>query len=83
MLLQIVRVFRRMRHGEFDEAALEEQLNKRGFTNRFMNGLTRSVRKPWHIYPIGVLFGLGSDTATEVGLLVLAGGQRRSACRSN
>jgi high-affinity nickel-transport protein len=32
------------------------------------------VRKPWHIYPIGVLFGLGFDTATEVGLLVLAGG---------
>jgi high-affinity nickel-transport protein len=32
------------------------------------------VRKPWHIYPVGVLFGLGFDTATEVGLLVLAGG---------
>ena len=36
--------------------------------------MTRSVRKSWHIYPIGVLFGLGFDTATEVGLLVLAGG---------
>jgi high-affinity nickel-transport protein len=36
--------------------------------------LTRSVRKAWHIYPIGVLFGLGFDTATEVSLLVLAGG---------
>ena len=32
------------------------------------------MRKPWHIYPIGLLFGLGFDTATEVGLLVLAGG---------
>ncbi len=42
--------------------------------NRFLGGLTRAVRKPWHIYPIGVLFGLGFDTATEVGLLVLAGG---------
>ena len=42
--------------------------------NRFLGGLTKSVRKPWHIYPIGVLFGLGFDTATEVGLLVLAGG---------
>ncbi|MDT7557906.1 MAG: nickel/cobalt transporter (NiCoT) family protein, partial [Pseudonocardiales bacterium] len=48
--------------------------NKRGFMNRFLNGLTKSVRKPWHIYPVGVLFGLGFDTATEVGLLVLAGG---------
>jgi high-affinity nickel-transport protein len=42
--------------------------------NRFLNGLTKSVRKAWHIYPVGVLFGLGFDTATEVGLLVIAGG---------
>ena len=74
VLLGIVRVFREMRTGGYDEQALEEQLNKRGFMNRFLNGLTRSVRKPWHIYPVGVLFGLGFDTATEVGLLVLAGG---------
>jgi high-affinity nickel-transport protein len=63
-----------MRRGAYDEQALEEQLNKRGLMNRFLGGLTKSVRKPWHIYPIGVLFGLGFDTATEVGLLVLAGG---------
>ena len=74
VLLGILRVFRRMRHGEFAEQELEDQLNKRGFFNRFLGGLTRSVRKPGHIYPIGVLFGLGFDTATEVGLLVLAGG---------
>jgi high-affinity nickel-transport protein len=74
VLVGIVRVFLRMRHGEFDEAALEDQLNKRGLMNRFLSGLTSSVRKPWHIYPVGVLFGLGFDTATEVGLLVLAGG---------
>jgi len=74
VLLGIVRVFREMRSGRFDEVTLEEHLNKRGFMNRFLNGLTRSVRKSWHIYPIGVLFGLGFDTATEVGLLVLAGG---------
>ncbi|HET7433008.1 MAG TPA: HoxN/HupN/NixA family nickel/cobalt transporter [Nocardioides sp.] len=74
VLMGILEVFKRMRRGEYDEAELEEQLNKRGFMNRFLGGLTRSVRKPWHIYPIGVLFGLGFDTATEVGLLVLAGG---------
>jgi high-affinity nickel-transport protein len=74
VLLGIIRVFREMRQGRYDEAQLEEQLNKRGFMNRFLGGLTKSVRKPWHIYPIGVLFGLGFDTATEVGLLVLAGG---------
>jgi high-affinity nickel-transport protein len=63
-----------MRRGEYDEAALEQHLEKRGFMNRFLGGLTKSVRKPWHIYPVGVLFGLGFDTATEVSLLVLAGG---------
>ncbi|MDT7567412.1 MAG: nickel/cobalt transporter (NiCoT) family protein, partial [Pseudonocardiales bacterium] len=53
VLIGIIGVFRRMRHGHFDEQELEEQLNKRGFMNRFLNGLTKSVRKPWHIYPVG------------------------------
>ncbi len=78
VLVGIVGVFRRMRYGDFDEAELEVQLNKRGFMNRFLGGLTRSVTKAWHIYPVGVLFGLGFDTATEVGLLVLAGGASAS-----
>ena len=73
-LLGIIKVFRELRQGRYDEAALERQLESRGFMNRFLGGLTKSVTKPWHIYPIGVLFGLGFDTATEVGLLVLAGG---------
>ena len=74
VLFGIFKVFREMREGHYNEQQLEDQLNKRGFMNRFLNGLTKSVRKPWQIYPIGVLFGLGFDTATEVGLLVLAGG---------
>jgi high-affinity nickel-transport protein len=74
VLFGIVRVFREMRAGRYDKQQLEEQLNKRGLMNRLLGGLTKSVRKPWHGYPIGMLFGLGFDTATEVGLLVLAGG---------
>jgi high-affinity nickel-transport protein len=73
-LLGILKVFRAMRSGHYDEAELERQLDSRGFMNRFLGGLTKSVTKPWQIYPVGVLFGLGFDTATEVGLLVLAGG---------
>jgi high-affinity nickel-transport protein len=73
-LLGILEVFREMRNGRYNEAELERQLDSRGFMNRFLGGLTKSVTKPWQIYPIGVLFGLGFDTATEVGLLVLAGG---------
>ena len=73
-LLGIVSVFRRMRTGEFNEEELDRHLDARGFMNRLLGPLTKSIRKPWHIYPVGVLFGLGFDTATEVGLLVLAGG---------
>jgi high-affinity nickel-transport protein len=74
VLLGIIKVFRQMRHGAYDEKSLEEQLNKRGFMNRILGGATRAVTRPWQMYPIGVLFGLGFDTATEVSLLVLAGG---------
>jgi high-affinity nickel-transport protein len=74
VLRGIVSVFRRMRSGEYDEAELEEQLSKRGFMNRILGRVTKAVSKPWHMYPIGLLFGLGFDTATEVSLLVLAGG---------
>ena len=63
-----------MKRGSYDEQALEHQLNSRGLMNRYLGRLTRTVTKPQQIYPIGVLFGLGFDTATEVALLVLAGG---------
>jgi high-affinity nickel-transport protein len=72
-LVGIIKVFRAMRRGSFDEAALEEQLNKRGFLNRVLGRTTRAVTKAWHMYPVGLLFGLGFDTVTEVGLLVIAG----------
>ena len=74
VLVGILRVFRRMRQGDFDEAELEEHLANRGVLNRILRGATKAVRKPWHIYPVGLLFGLGFDTATEIGLLVLAAG---------
>ena len=74
VLRQIVSVFRGMRRGEFDEEQLEEHLSNRGFINRILGKVTRTLTKPWQMYPVGLLFGLGFDTATEVGLLVLAGG---------
>jgi high-affinity nickel-transport protein len=74
ILMNIVRIFRRMRHGDFDEEELEHQLNSRGLMNRLYGRATRAVRKSWQMYPLGVLFGLGFDTATEVALLFLAAG---------
>jgi nickel/cobalt transporter (NiCoT) family protein len=73
ILAGVLRVFRQMRSGTYDEAQLEDQLNKRGFMNRIFGGLTKSITKPRQMFPVGVLFGLGFDTATEVALLVLAG----------
>ncbi len=74
ILASILKVFRAMRRGHYDEEELEHQLNSRGFMNRIFGRLTKSIRKPWHMYPIGVLFGLGFDTATEIALLFLAAG---------
>jgi len=73
ILVGILKVFREMRTGAYDDQQLEEQLNKRGLMNRFLGPLARRVDSPWKMYPIGFLFGLGFDTATEVALLVLAG----------
>jgi high-affinity nickel-transport protein len=74
ILVNIVKVFRRMRFGDYDEQALEGELDARGFMTRFYGRATRAVSKPWQMYPLGVLFGLGFDTATEVALLFLAAG---------
>ncbi|HEV2752553.1 MAG TPA: HoxN/HupN/NixA family nickel/cobalt transporter, partial [Solirubrobacteraceae bacterium] len=73
VLVGIVRVFLRMRHGRYSEPELDEQLNRRGFLNRFYGRATRAIKKPWQMYPLGLLFGLGFDTATEIALLATAG----------
>jgi high-affinity nickel-transport protein len=74
LLVGIFKLFKRMRLGTFDEAQLEHHLNNRGLLARILSRTTRAVTKPWQMYPIGLLFGLGFDTATEISLLVLAGG---------
>jgi high-affinity nickel-transport protein len=63
-----------MRGGSYDEERLEAQLDSRGFMNRFFGRLSRAVNSSWQMYPIGFLFGLGFDTASEVALLALAAG---------
>lgn len=64
------RTFRMARaQGLHDAAGLEALLDKRGFLARLLGPTFRLVTKPWHMYPLGFLFGLGFDTATEIGLL--------------
>ena len=65
----IFRVFRSMRRGTYDEAELERQLQNRGFMSRFFGRWMRAINHEWQIYPVGVVFGMGFDTATEVALL--------------
>jgi nickel/cobalt transporter (NiCoT) family protein len=73
VLISIVKVFREMRTGRYSDEELERQLDNRGLMNRVFGGYAKRIDKPWKMYPVGVLFGLGFDTATEVALLVLAG----------
>jgi nickel/cobalt transporter (NiCoT) family protein len=73
ILVGIAGVLRRMRRGELDERRLEEQLARRGLMSRVYGRATRSVTRPWQMYPLGMLFGLGFDTATEIALLATAG----------
>lgn len=72
-LIGIYRVFRRFRAGAFDHAALEDVLDKRGFLNRLLRPMMKSITRPAQMFPVGMLFGIGFDTASEVTLLVLAG----------
>jgi high-affinity nickel-transport protein len=72
ILVGIVRVFRDIRRGVYDEETLEEHLANRGLMNRILRPIMKSITGPGQMYPVGVLFGLGFDTASEVALLVLA-----------
>ena len=75
VLLDIGRIFRDMRRGGLDEERLEARLMDRGLMSRgLLRRLGDRITSSWHMYPLGVLFGLGFDTATEVGLLGLSAG---------
>ncbi|MFC3574783.1 HoxN/HupN/NixA family nickel/cobalt transporter [Streptomyces yaanensis] len=72
-LVGILKVFRAMREGNYDESELERHLASRGFMNRVLGRLTKAISRPGQMYPLGFLFGLGFETATEVTLMVMAG----------
>jgi high-affinity nickel-transport protein len=75
VLLDIVGVFRQMKHGRYNEQKLEEALQNQGLMSRFfLKRIGDRIDSSWKMYPLGVLFGLGFDTATEIGLLALAAG---------
>jgi nickel/cobalt transporter (NiCoT) family protein len=70
VLQSICRVFNRVRRGEpYVEEDLDLFLGNRGFLGRLFRPAFGIIRCSWHMYPLGLLFGLGFDTATEIGLL--------------
>jgi high-affinity nickel-transport protein len=75
VLLDILGVFRRMKGGQYDEQKLEQALLDQGLMSRvFLKRIGDRMDRSWKMYPLGILFGLGFDTATEIGLLALAAG---------
>jgi high-affinity nickel-transport protein len=69
VLAGIFKVFREMRSGSYDEAELEAQLQARGLMYRFFGRFMRSINHTWQLYFVGMVFGIGFDTTTEVVLL--------------
>jgi nickel/cobalt transporter (NiCoT) family protein len=74
VLIDVVRVYRRLKSGDYDEASLELDLTAGGFMSRIFGRLFRVIRHSWQMYPIGFLFGLGFDTASEVAILAISAG---------
>ena len=73
ILIDIFKTFRHVtRGGAYNEQKIEEFLAQRGLLGRFFRPLFRFVKDSWLMYPVGFLFGLGFDTASEVGLLALS-----------
>ncbi|GLV55341.1 nickel/cobalt efflux system [Dictyobacter sp. S3.2.2.5] len=72
ILWDIFKTFQKVKRGEeYNEQTLNDTLNQRGLMARFFGPLLRATDKSWKMYPIGLLFGLGFDTATEVGIMSL------------
>ncbi|OXM84470.1 HoxN/HupN/NixA family nickel/cobalt transporter [Paenibacillus rigui] len=79
ILINLFKVFIHWRNGQQDHEHLEHLLHSRGFFARLIKPFYRFIQRSWHVYPLGFLFGLGFDTATEVGLLAISAGVAKSS----
>jgi nickel/cobalt transporter (NiCoT) family protein len=76
ILIRVWRTFQHVRRGgRFEPERFDSLIAGRGFLASLFRGLFRMISKSWHMYPLGFLFGLGFDTATEIGLLGLSATQ--------
>ncbi|HUK84704.1 MAG TPA: HoxN/HupN/NixA family nickel/cobalt transporter, partial [Candidatus Acidoferrum sp.] len=74
IVIGLYKIFQTLKQGKLNQGELDHLLENRGFMNRFFRPLFKVINKPWHIYPVGVLFGLGFDTASEIALIAISVG---------
>ena len=74
IVIGIYKIFQTLKQGKLNQQELDNLLENRGFMNRFFRPLFKVINKPWQIFPVGVLFGLGFDTASEVALIAISVG---------
>lgn len=79
ILAQLVRIFLQFRRGEHRQDEFERLLESRGFFSRIARPLYKFIGRSWHVYPLGFLFGLGFDTASEISLLAISAGAAKDA----
>jgi high-affinity nickel-transport protein len=74
IVIGMYKLFQTLKQGKLNQQELDNLLENRGFMNRFFHSLFKVINEPWHIFPVGLLFGLGFDTASEVALIAISVG---------
>lgn len=79
ILISLIRLFMRLRHKPVSNDELDHLLASRGLIQRFVGPYFKFINQSWHVLPLGFLFGLGFDTASEIALLALSSGAAQQA----
>lgn len=79
ILVSLIKLFAKLRHQRVNEEEVDALLEARGFVSRFVGPYFKVISRSWHVLPLGFLFGLGFDTASEIALLALSSGASQQA----
>jgi high-affinity nickel-transport protein len=71
IVLDVYKTFKGLKEGKLTGAQLDDALNKNSFMTKTFGKLFKIVNEPWQIYPVGILFGLGFDTASQIALIAI------------
>ncbi|MBM9617111.1 hypothetical protein JWJ90_22975, partial [Desulfobulbus rhabdoformis] len=79
ILISLINLFAKLRREHIEEAEVDALLESRGLVSRFVGPYFKLITRSWHVLPLGFLFGLGFDTASEIALLALSSGASQQA----